>query len=254
MASFFDLDGHVALVTGGNAGLGLAMAKGLTKAGAKVALWSRRENRNQFAVAEIEGMGGEAAGFECDVTDPKQVEDTMKATIDRFGRLDSCFANAGGAGSRMSFLDQKPSDWQFTVDLNINSVVYTFQQAARQFIAQQSGGKLVVTSSIAALLGLPGGGYSSTKAAVTGLVRSLAVEFGKVGIQANAILPGYIETDMSLDTPQAFRDACLRRTASGKIGSLEDMEGLAVFLASQQSNYITGQTIVIDGGQSIFPM
>lgn len=254
MTSFFNLDGHVALVTGGNAGLGLAMAKGLAKAGAKVAIWGRREDRNCAAVDEIEKIGGEAVSYQCDVTDPKQVEASMRSTIEHFGRLDSCFANAGGSGSRLPFLDQKPDDWKFTVDLNLNSVVYTFQDAARQFIAQESGGKLIVTSSIAALLGVTGGGYSATKAAVAGLVRSLAVEFGRAGIQTNAIMPGYIETDMSLDTPKAFQDACRRRTASGKIGSLEDMEGIAVFLASQQSNYITGQTIVIDGGQSIFPM
>jgi NAD(P)-dependent dehydrogenase (short-subunit alcohol dehydrogenase family) len=133
-------------------------------------------------------------------------------------------------------------------------VVYTFQAATRQFMAQGSGGSLIVTSSVAALLGVPGGGYSATKAAVSGLVRSLAVELAPAGIRANAILPGFIETEMSLNTPKAFQEACLRRTPSGKLGSVDDMAGAAVFLAGPASRYMTGQSLVIDGGQSIFPM
>ena len=254
MIELFDLRGHVAIVTGGNAGLGLGMARGLAKAGANVAVWGRKETRNREAVDELAALGVEAAGFVCDVTDPGAVDAAMDATVKRFGRADSCFANAGGSGVRKPFVDHDPEDWQSTVDLNLNSVVFTFRAAARQFIAQGSGGKLVVTSSIAALMGIPGGGYSATKAAVSGLVRSLAIELAPAGIRANAILPGFIETEMSLNTPQAFRDACLRRTASGKLGTIEDMEGIAVFLASQQSNLVTGHSLVVDGGQSIFPM
>ena len=254
MSDLFDLRGHVALVTGGNAGLGLGMARGLAKAGASIAVWGRKEERNREAVDDLAALGVEAAGFVCDVTDPAAVEAAMAATLERFGKIDSCFANAGGSGVRKSFVDHSQEEWQSTVDLNLNSVVSTFRAAARQFIAQGSGGKLVVTSSIAALMGIPGGGYSATKAAVSGLVRSLAIELAPAGIQANAILPGFIETEMSLNTPQAFRDACLRRTASGKLGTIEDMEGVAVFLASQQSNLVTGHSLVVDGGQSIFPM
>lgn len=254
MTSFFDLSGHVAVVTGGNAGLGLGMARGLAKAGASIAVWGRRAERNATAVEKLVELGAKAEGFECDVTDNSQVERTMAATVERFGRIDSCFANAGGSGVRKPFTDLSAEEWQSTVDLNLNSVVESFQAAARQFIAQGSGGKLIVTSSIAALMGIPGGGYSATKAAVSGLVRSLAIELAPAGVQVNAILPGFIETEMSMNTPQAFRDACLRRTASGKLGTLEDMEGVAVFLASQQSNLVTGHSLVIDGGQSIFPM
>jgi NAD(P)-dependent dehydrogenase (short-subunit alcohol dehydrogenase family) len=250
----FDLSGHVALVTGGNGGLGIGMARGLAAAGARVAIWGRNAERNRAATEAIEALGASAAGFTCDVTDPEQVSNAMEQTIARFGRLDSCFANAGGSGVRKPFTQLSPGDWQSTLDLNLNSVVYTFQAATRQFMVQQSGGSLVVTSSIAALLGVPGGGYSATKAAVSGLVRSLAVELAPAGIRANAILPGFIETEMSLNTPKAFQEACLRRTPSGKLGTIDDMAGAAVFLAGPASRFVTGQSLVIDGGQSIFPM
>lgn len=254
MKDLFDLGGQVALVTGGNAGLGLGMARGLAKAGASVAVWGRKADRNAEAVAQLRAIGADAEGFVCDVMNPSAVDAAMTETVSRFGRLDACFANAGGSGVRKAFLDLRPDDWAYTQRLNVDSVVSTFGAAARQFVAQESGGKLVVTSSIAAVLGLPGGSYSATKAAVSGLVRSLAIELAPLGIQANAILPGFIETEMSLNTPKVFQDACKRRTASGKLGTLEDMEGIAVFLASRASNLITGQSIVIDGGQSIYPM
>lgn len=254
MNGLFDLTGHVALVTGGNGGLGLGMASGLAKAGARVAIWGRQADRNAAAAAHISELGTEAEAFVCDVTDPVAVGEAMARTVAHFGRLDSCFANAGGSGARKPFTALTPEDWQALVDLNLNSVAMTLQAAARQFVAQRSGGKLVVTSSIAALLGVPGGGYSATKAAVSGLVRSLAIELAPAGVQVNAILPGFIETEMSLNTPQAFQDACLRRTPSGKLGTIEDMEGIAVFLASRASALVTGQSLVIDGGQSIFPM
>lgn len=252
--ALFDLTGHVAVVTGGNAGLGLGMARGLAGAGAAVAIWGRNQARNDAAVEELRALGANAASFACDVMEAAAVEAAMEATVALFGRIDSCFANAGGAGIRKPFLQLAPEDWAYTQRLNVDSVVLTFQAAARRMIAQGTGGKLVATSSIAALLGLPGGGYSATKAALSGLVRSLAIELASAGIQVNAILPGFIETEMSTNTPKAFQDACLRRTASGKLGSIDDMAGIAVFLASPASSLITGQSLVIDAGQSIFPM
>jgi NAD(P)-dependent dehydrogenase (short-subunit alcohol dehydrogenase family) len=251
----FDLDGHVALVTGGNSGLGLAMAKGLVKAGAKIAIWGRNVDKNAQAVAELEALGGEAAGFACDVIDARSSADAFAATVTHFGKIDSCFANAGGSGVRGPFHNMSAADWTTTINLNLQSVVTTFQLALRHWLESGTPGKLVVTSSVAGIIGIPGGtGYSTTKAAVQGLVRALAVEYGRAGIQANAILPGFIETEMSLDTPKHFQDACKRRAASGEIGQLEDMEGIAVYLASPESKFMTGQCLVIDGGHTIFPM
>lgn len=251
MNGLFDITGHVAVVTGGNRGLGQAMARGLIDAGAKVAIWGRDTVRNAEAAADL---GAAAIAVQCDVMVPEEVDRAMAETVAALGRLDSCFANAGGSGQRGPFLDLPAETWRTTMDLNFTSVVSSFQAATRQFLAQGGGGKLVVTSSLAALLGLPGGAYSASKAAVSGLVRTLAIELGPKGIIVNAILPGFIETEMSSDTPQAFQDACRRRTASGRIGNLDDMRGIAVFLASDASRLITGQSIVMDAGHSVFPM
>lgn len=250
----FDLSNHVALVTGGNGGLGLAMAKGLAKAGANIAIWGRDEDKNAAALTELQTMGADADSFVCDVTDAEQCNSNFEATLERFGKVDSCFANAGGSGP-MGMLHQLDQEaWQSVLDLNVNSVVNSFQPAISHMLERQAGGKLIVMSSAAALVGTPmSAGYATTKAAVVGLIRSLALELGRADIQANAILPGYIETEMSLQTPQAFKDACKRRSASGEHGRLEDMEGVAVFLASPESRFMTGQCLVLDGGHSIHP-
>lgn len=251
----FDLSGHVALVTGGNGGLGLAMANGLAKAGASIAIWGRDKAKNQAALDALAPHAVPCAAFSCDVTDAGATAAAMADTLERFGRVDSCFANAGGSGVRGPFHKLTQAQWQSTELLNVGSVVMTFQAAVRHYLERGGGGKLIVTSSIAALLGLPmSEGYCATKAAVSGLVRSLAIEYGRENIQANAILPGFVETEMSLNTPQYFQDACKRRAAAGHIGTLADMEGIAVFLASPESRFVTGQSIVIDGGHSIHPM
>ncbi len=251
----FDLSGKVALVTGGNGGLGLAFAKGLVKAGASVAIWGRNENKNQAAITELRDMGGDVEAFVCDVTDEAQIATAFAATIERFGKVDSCFANAGGGGFRGASHKTSREDWLKTVDLNLMSVVQTFAPVTEHLLSRKAPGRLIVTSSVAALVGTGGAaGYSTTKAAVIGLVQALAVELGTAGIRANAILPGFIETEMSLDTSQAFQDAARRRSAIGRIGTLEDMEGTAVFLAADESDFMTGRCMILDGGHTIHPM
>jgi NAD(P)-dependent dehydrogenase (short-subunit alcohol dehydrogenase family) len=253
--NLFDLSGQVAIVTGGNSGVGLAFAKGLVKSGAKVAIWGRNAEKNAHAIQQLEDLGGDVASFICDVTDAKQAQKACLATIAHFGKIDICFANAGGSGKQGLFHKTLLEDWHSLIDLNLNSVVNTYQPVIAHLVGRKMGGKLIVTSSEAALIGTGyAAGYATTKAAVMGLTRALAIELGRNNIQVNAILPGFIETEMSVETPPAFQEAALRRSASGKIGTLEQMEGIAVFLASKHSDYITGQGIVMDGGHSIFPM
>ncbi len=253
--NMFDLTGKVALVTGGNGGLGLAFGRGLVKCGAKVAIWGRNPDKNSEAVDELRALGGDVDAFACDVTDEAQIESAFAATLDRFGQVDSCFANAGGGGYRgMSHLTSRDA-WLQTVDLNLMSVIQSWKPVTEHLIARGAGGRLVVTSSAAAIAGMAGAaGYSATKAAVCGLVRALAIELGQAGIRVNAVLPGFIETEMSLNTPKEFQDACRRRSAIGRIGTLADMEGIAVYLASDASDFMTGQSIVLDGGHLIHPM
>ena len=254
-ADIFNLEGHVALITGGNGGLGLAMAKGLAKAGADIAIWGRNDDKNASAVAELTAFGVTADAFVCDVMDPESCANAFTATLARFRKVDSCFANAGGSGARGPFHTLTTEDWRLSNDLNLTSVINTFKLAVSHWLERKTPGKLIVTSSIAGIIGIPGASpYSTTKAAVQGLVRSLAIEYGRANIQVNAILPGFIETEMSLSTPKHFQESAKRRAASGEIGRLEDMEGIAVYLASKESRFMTGQCIILDGGHTIFPM
>ncbi|MEM1404105.1 MAG: SDR family oxidoreductase [Pseudomonadota bacterium] len=251
----FNLAEHVSVVTGGNGGLGLAYARGLLKAGASIAIWGRNEEKNAQALAELRAMGGDVESFVCDVTDEASIADSFDQTLSRFSKIDSCFANAGGGGFRGASHAVGRQQWLDTIDLNLMSVVQTWAPITEHMLDRKIPGRLIATSSIAALLGTGGAaGYSTTKAAVIGLVQALAVELGTAGIRVNAILPGFIETEMSLNTSDAFQESARRRSPIGRIGELADMEGIAVYLASRESDYLTGQGIVMDGGNTIFPL
>jgi NAD(P)-dependent dehydrogenase (short-subunit alcohol dehydrogenase family) len=253
--SLFDLTEKVCIVTGGNGGIGLAYAKGLLKAGAQVAIWGRNDEKNKTALQTLESLGGTAAAFTADLTDEVQTKAAFDATLAHFGKVDVCFANAGGAGKQGLFHKWSTEEWQQILDLNLNSVVHTYKLVIAHLIDREAPGKLIVTSSIAALMGTGyAAGYGTTKAAVMGLTRSLAIELGRNGIQVNAILPGFVKTEMSVQTPSAFQEGVYRRAASGQMGTLDQLEGVAVFLASSHSDFMTGQGIVLDGGHSIFPM
>jgi NAD(P)-dependent dehydrogenase (short-subunit alcohol dehydrogenase family) len=251
----FDLTDKVALVTGGNGGIGLAFAKGLVKCGAKVAIWGRNADKNRESVAILRDLGADVEAFEADVTDIEQVNAAFAATLSRFKKVDICFANAGGSGTRGYLHQTAKADWDRVMDININGVVNTFKPVITHLLERKSPGKLIINSSAAAIIGTGfQASYSTTKTAVVGLARALAVELGPNQIQVNALLPGYVETDFTTDTPQAFKDACLRRSCSKRHGRVEDMEGVAVFLASKESDFMTGQSIVMDGGMTIYPL
>ncbi len=250
----FNLEGKVAIITGGNGGIGLAYGRGLVKAGAKVVIWGRNEEKNKNAAEELKRLGGDAIAFVVDVTDSSQVANAFESSVTHFGQIDICFANAGNSGPWKSLHKLSESSWNKVMDINLNSVVNTYKLVIDHLLERKASGKLIVTSSIAALVGSGfAAGYSASKAAVLGLTRSLAVELGRNNIQVNAILPGFIETEMTSNAPEVFLDGVKRRSVSGKYGTLEQMEGVAVFLASSSSDFITGQTIVMDGGHTIFP-
>lgn len=250
----FDLTGHVSVVTGGNGGIGLGMARGLAKAGARVSVWGRNEEKNARAVEELGRLGAEADSVRCDVADEAAVRGALDATLERFGRIDSCFANAGVIGQQ-TFVDMSVDEWNQVLGVNLTGVFLTFREVSRHMIERGGGGKLVVTASIGARFGIPRGEhYSASKAAVCALVRSLAVELAKHDIQANAILPGWIETDMTEWAQEwaKMNEAILHRTPAARWGKPEDFEGLAVYFASPCSQFHTADTVVVDGGYSVF--
>ncbi len=246
----FDLSGKVALVTGGNGGIGLGMAEGLAAAGADVAIWGRNEAKNAAAAKSLADHGGRVEGLSVDVSDEEAVEQAFAATVERLGRVDACFANAGTIGWGSRFVDVSLDEWEAVSGVNQVGVFLTLRAALRHFIERGEGGSLVVTSSLSSLLGMPRGApYAASKAAVSALVRSIAVEYGRFGIRANAILPGWIETDMTeaLLADERF-ESQLRRTSLRRWGTPEDFAGIAVYLASDASAFHSGDTIVIDGG------
>jgi NAD(P)-dependent dehydrogenase (short-subunit alcohol dehydrogenase family) len=250
----FDLKGHVSVITGGNGGIGLGMARGLAKSGASIAVWGRNRDKNIQAVAELKGLGVEAKAFQCDVMEEDQIVKAMADTLAYFGRVDSCFANAG-TGIARPITETTREDWNKVLEVNLTGVFITFREASKHMIARGGGGKLIATSSIGSMHGMPrNASYSATKAGVIAIIRSLAVELGRYNIQANAIIPGWIETDMTVEARafEKLNNTIIQRTPAHRWGKPRDFEGLAVYLASRESDFQTGTAIPIDGGYTIF--
>jgi len=260
MANDFDLKGRVAIITGGNGGIGLGMAKALARAGCAVSIWGRNEQKNHDALAELSELGAPAEARTCDVTNRAAIEHAFAKTLDAFGRVDGCFANAGVGGvSQQAFVDRAEDDWRRMFATNLDGVFHVFQAAVRHMIKRaESGdrfGRLVATSSIASLFGVPRNEhYAATKAAVNALIRSLAVEHARYGVTANAILPGWIETEMttSLTGNEKFVSAVIPRIPMRRFGEPTDFGGIAVYLMSSLSAYHTADCLLIDGGYRAF--
>ncbi len=245
-----DLTGKVALVTGGNNGIGLGMAEGLAAAGASVAIWGRNTARNDDAVARLTDSGADAVAFGVDVTDEDAVVEAFAATVEALGHVDAVFANAGVGAGATAFHEMSTEEWRWLFRVNMDGVFWTFREAIVH-MKERGSGSLVVTSSIAAEMGFPRGEhYAATKAGVRALVRGIAVEYGKYGIRANAIAPGWVVTGMTdgFLEGERFETTVKPRIPLGRWGAPEDFAGVAVYLASDASRWHTGDTITIDGG------
>ncbi len=250
------LEGRTVLITGGNGGIGLGMAKACATAGASIIIWGRNESKNADAVGELRAAGATAQAFVCDVSDPDDVvaafADSVAATPT--GRIDSVFANAGRGGSGARFLDVTLDEWRAVMQVNLESVFVLFQAAARHMV-DQGGGSLVAVSSTSAIHGAANNeAYGTSKTGLLGLVRATAVGLARHQIRVNAILPGWTLTDMSLPAygHDRFREATLARTPVRRWAEPGEMGAAAVFLADPTATFHTGDSITVDGGYTVF--
>ncbi len=258
--SMFDLTGRVAIVTGGNGGIGLGIAQALAASGCNVSIWGRNAEKNRNAAASMAAGPGKVDTRVCDVTNPESVNAAMKGTLSAFGRVDGCFANAGiGGGGRRAFIERTEEEWRSMFATNLDGVFHVFQAAARHMTDRaKSGdpfGRLVATSSLASLFGTARNEhYAATKAAINALVRALGVELARHGVTANAILPGWIKSEMTarIMADEKFVGAVMPRIPMRRFGEPSDFGGIAVYLMSKASSYHTADCFVIDGGYTAF--
>lgn len=252
-----DLTGKVAVVTGGNRGIGLAIAQGLCASGCAVAIWGRDRERNEEAARSCREQGGVALPFACDVQDERAVKAASEATLAALGRIDGLFANAGtGGGGRTPFHRQTDADWSRMFDVNVmgaRRVVAAVLDVMLDRLSREAGGggRIVLTSSVAARLGTAyNQHYAATKAALVALARGLAVEYGRHGITVNALLPGYVQTEMieSLVSSSKFNDVVLKRLPLRRLAEPREIAGAAIYLMSDLSSYHTADALTIDGG------
>jgi NAD(P)-dependent dehydrogenase (short-subunit alcohol dehydrogenase family) len=256
----FDLSGKVCVVTGGNRGIGLGMAEALAASHAHVAIWGRKAEANASAAKQLEGLGkGKVAHWAVDVGDEAQVVKAMAETVEHFGRIDTCIANAGIGRGAPAFDQMTLDTWRYNQSINSEGAFFTLREAAKSMVARAKagdpGGSLIGTASLA---GIEGAGrnqaYAHTKGGLIAMMNAIAVEYGRYLIRANSILPGWIATDMTENAQgnPKFEDNVISRVPIRRWGEPEDFGGIAVYLASDASKYHSGDTLVIDGGYAKF--
>jgi 2-deoxy-D-gluconate 3-dehydrogenase len=249
----FDLTDRVAIVTGGNGGIGLGMARGLATAGAAVVVAARDEAKSAEAVRELEGLGARAVAVAADVTEEAACRAMVQSTLDRFGRLDVLVNNAG-TNIRKQPQEYTLEEWHLILETNLTSA-FACSQAAYPAMRQAGGGKIIMIGSMMSIFGASfTAPYAATKGGIVQLARALACAWAKDNIQVNAVLPGWIDSAL---TRRARRDIAgleervVARTPAGRWGTPDDFAGIAVFLASPASDFLTGTAIPVDGGYAV---
>jgi 2-deoxy-D-gluconate 3-dehydrogenase len=248
----FDLSGKVAIITGGNGGIGFGMSKGLSQAGAHVVINGRNREKAEAAVAEIDAAGGSASVAICDIRDPQACRDMVASTVGGHGRVD-VLVNNSAINFPKSPQDFTLQEWHDVIDTNLTAP-FVLCQAVYPHFLKQGGGKIINIGSIASFQSSPVGvAYSPSKGGILQLTKALAVAWAGDNIQINAILPGWIDTPLSERARSNFPDleaAVIARTPAGRWGKTDDFAGAAVYLASSASNFVNGAHLVIDGAYS----
>jgi 2-deoxy-D-gluconate 3-dehydrogenase len=252
--SLFDLNGRVAVVTGGNRGIGRAMALGLARAGASVAVLARNAEHNQLVLAELTNIGKPTLVLPLDVTDRAALA-TAVAEVERtLGGIDILVNNAGIAARTGGVLNETADIWDKTIETHLNASFLLSQLVARSMVKRKSGGKIINLASMYSIFGsavVPS--YSAAKGAIVQLTKSLAIELAPHNIQVNAIAPGWIETDMTSAVRNSpMNDEIIGRTPAKRWGKADEIIGATVFLSSRGADFITGATLPVDGGYSIY--
>jgi NAD(P)-dependent dehydrogenase (short-subunit alcohol dehydrogenase family) len=249
----FDLTGRTAVVTGGSRGIGKQMAEGLAEAGASLLLCARRAEWLRETVDEFRGKGFRTEGVVCDVSKPEEVQAVVDAALRVFGRLDILVNNAGISWGAMP--EEMPLErWKQVLDVNLTGCFLFAQAAGREMLKQESG-SIINIASISGLTSSPNGpfyaGYVASKAGLIGLTRELAASWGRKGIRVNAVAPGFFHSRLADAVIDIYEGSIRDNNAIPRIGAEGELKGTIVFLASEASSYITGQTIVVDGGMTI---
>jgi len=257
--NLFDLTGKVALITGGNGGIGLGMAEGLALHGAKVVIWGTNEEKNARAIERLKKWGGAVRSARVDVADETAVKAGIDNVLAEFGRLDAAVANAGISISRKNLFDISLEDFRRMEDVNLHGVLFTLREAARHMVERSkvgdAGGSLVAVASTAPIHGAARNEhYGATKGAVVSMCRAMAVELGRYKIRVNSVCPGWVRSEMTAGAQgwDKFNENVISRVPIGGWGDGEDFAAIAVYLASAASRFHTGDTIVIDGGYTIY--
>jgi NAD(P)-dependent dehydrogenase (short-subunit alcohol dehydrogenase family) len=255
LKNIFDLTGKVVLITGGNGGIGFGMAQAVAQAGADVIIWGTNETKNSQAKEDLEKTGRKVLALKCDVSNEKEVEDSMNKSFHFLGKLNVIVANSGIIGHSKGITDIDAQDFRRVLQVNLDGTFFTFKHATKYLISQGTGGSLIAVSSMVSLFGSPGGEhYAASKLGQIALTNSLAVELARHGIRANSILPGWIETGMTAGAlpSSGFQNKVLPRVPMRRWGQPSDFGGIIVYLSSDASSYHTGDSIIIDGGYSKF--
>ena len=248
----FDLTGRVAIVTGGSIGLGRQMAQGLAEMGATVVLCARKRERCEAAAEELQKLGVTAMALGCDVKNPASVQEVVDATLAKFGRIDVLINNAGTSwGAPVE--EMRLEHWNKVIETNLTGT-FLFSQAVGPPMVKRRKGKIINIASVAGIQGAPPEfqaiGYHASKGGVIAFTKDLACKWGVHNIQVNAIAPGWFPTNMSQVVIERNKDYFLERIPLHRFGGEDDLKGAAVFLASAASDYVTGNVLVVDGGQT----